>query len=38
MKLRTLIFAVSLALSGAATATPFWGATAPVPFETPPMR
>ena len=38
MKLRTLIFAVSLALSGAVTATPFWGATAPVPFDTPPMQ
>jgi hypothetical protein len=39
MKLRTLIFAISLGVSGAVMAqkTPFWGATAPVAFDTPPL-
>jgi hypothetical protein len=39
MKLRTLIFAISLAVSGTVMAqkTPFWGATAPVAFDTPPL-
>jgi hypothetical protein len=38
MKLSALIFVLALGLSAStpATATPFWGATAPVPFETPP--
>ena len=35
MKLRPLIFALGLTLSGAVIAAPFWGAKAPVPFETP---
>lgn len=36
MKTRHLVFALALVLSGHAVATPFWGATAPVPFDTPP--
>lgn len=37
MKLRTLVFALAIAASGYSIAqkTPFWGATAPVAFDTP---
>lgn len=35
MKPRHLAFALALALSGHALATPFWGATAPTAFDTP---
>ena len=40
MKLRALIFAITLGLSGTVMAqkTPFWGATAPVAFDTPPLQ
>lgn len=40
MKLRALIFAITLGLSGTVMAqkTPFLGATAPVAFDTPPLQ